>query len=238
MVKMTETNIAPGDQAVNQKTRIILADDHPLLRHALRNVLEKQPDIDIVAEAGDGEEAVKLVSELAPDLIIMDISMPTLNGLEATKLIKAEHPDTAVLILTVHDDNEFVLGLLKAGADGYLTKSVFGDQIVCAVRSLLAKEMVLSPSISLNVIESALNARKLPPHDNLNKLTSRELEVLKLVAKGLTNKDIAHTLGVTLRTVKGYLVDIFIKLDVQSRTEAVTVGLREGLFTLEDENIK
>jgi DNA-binding NarL/FixJ family response regulator len=235
---MTETNTAPRDQAVSQKTRIILADDHPLLRHALRNVLEKQPDIDIVAEAGDGEEAVKLVSELEPDLIIMDISMPTLNGLEATKLIKAEHPDTAVLILTVHDDNEFVLGLLKAGADGYLTKSVFGDQIVCAVRSLLAKEMVLSPSISLNVIESALNARKPTTHDNLNKLTARELEVLKLVAKGLTNKDIAHTLGVTLRTVKGYLVDIFIKLDVQSRTEAVTVGLREGLFTLEDENVK
>ena len=217
------------------RTRILLADDHPLLRQALRNVLEKQDDFEIVAEAGDGEEAVRLATELIPNVVIMDISMPKINGLEATRQIKEKCPHIAVLVLTVHDDSEHVLSILDAGAAGYLTKSVFGEEVVLAVRGVAAGETVLSASISQQLIRHALKHISKPVMlGSGEKITRRELEILRLAARGMNNKDIAQNLGISLRTVKAYLVEIFSKLNVASRTEAVITALRAGILTLDD----
>jgi len=233
---MTEVKSVFGsNQDKVNKTRIMLADDHPLLRQALRNVLEKQPDFEVIAEANDGEEAVKLATELIPDVVIMDISMPNLNGLEATRQIKADCPTIAVLVLTVHSDNEHILGILQAGAGGYLTKSVYGDEVIHAVRALVAGETVLSPSVSRQVLKYAFQHITKPLSlDASDKLTARELEILRLAAKGISNRDIALRLDLSVRTVKGYLADIFLKLNVASRTEAVIVSLRKGILTLDD----
>jgi NarL family two-component system response regulator LiaR len=217
------------------KTAIVLADDHPLLRKALRDVLEKEDDFQIVGEAGDGEEAVKLVTETTPAVVIMDISMPNLDGLAATRQIKATRPNVAVLVLTVHTDDERILEILQAGAAGYLIKSVFGDEVVQAVRTVVAGEMVLSPSIGQRLLKQAARYPTRPVVlDAGEKLSARELEVLKLTAHGMANKDIALRLGIKQRTVKGHLADIFSKLSVASRTEAVITGLRAGFLSMDD----
>jgi two-component system, NarL family, response regulator LiaR len=219
----------------SEKIRIVLADDHPLLRQALRKVLEKEPDIEVIAEASDGEEAVSVATELVPDLVIMDISMPNLNGLEATKQIKARCPAIGVLVLTVHSDSEHILGILQAGAGGYLTKSVYGDEVIHAVRALVCGETVLARSVSQEIFKYAfqhvIKPRRL---DLCDELSARELEVLNLAAKGISNKDIGLRLGLSIRTVKAYLADIFLKLNVASRTEAVIVSLRRGIISLDD----
>lgn len=217
------------------KIRIMLADDHPLLRQALKSALEKHSDFEVIAEASDGEEAVKLATELVPDVVIMDISMPNLNGLEATKQIKASCPSVAILVLTVHSDSEHILNILQAGAGGYLTKSVYGDEVIHAVRALVSGETVLSPAVSRQVLKYASQHITKPPNlDAGDKITTRELEILRLAAKGISNRDIALRLGISLRTVKGYIADLFLKLNVASRTEAVVVGLRKGILTLTD----
>jgi NarL family two-component system response regulator LiaR len=213
----------------------LLADDHPLMRKALRIVLEKQHDFEVIAEAVDGEEAVKLATTLVPDVVIMDISMPKLNGLEATRQIKANCPTIAVLVLTVHDDNEHILSILQAGAGGYLTKGVEADEVVHAVRALVCGEMVLSPSIAKEILKYAAQHIKEPVIlDTYDKVTARELEILKLAATGMSNKDIAIKLGLSPRTVKGYLADIFLKLNVASRTEAVIISLEKGILSLDE----
>jgi NarL family two-component system response regulator LiaR len=224
-----------ANQYEPNKTRIMLADDHPLLRQALRNVLEKQRDFEVIAEASDGEQAVKLATNLIPDVVIMDISMPKLNGLEATRQIKADCPRIAILVLTVHNDSEHVLSILQAGAGGYLTKSVYGDEVINAVRALVCGETVLSLTVSQQILKYAFQHITKPLSlDTGDKLTAREIEILRLVIKGISNKDIALRLGLSLRTVKGYLADLFLKLNVASRTEAVMVGLRRGILTLGD----
>lgn len=218
-----------------KKISIVLADDHPLLRQALRNVLDQQADFEVVAEVGDGDEVVKVTTELIPDVVIMDISMPKLNGLEATRQIKAKHPEVAILVLTVHGEAEHVLGLLEAGAAGYLTKSVFGEEVVQAIRSVVAGETVLSAASSHQILRHALRLMTKPSRlDPNTKISARELQILKLAATGMTNKEIALNLDLSVRTVKGYLVDIFSKLGVASRTEAVIVSLRAGFLTLDD----
>ena len=233
---MTEEMPESGsDHQQPQKTRIILADDHPLLRQALRDVLEKQSDFEVISEASDGEEAVKLATKLIPDVVIMDISMPKLNGLEATKQIKESCPSIGVLVLTVHSDSEHILSILRAGAGGYLTKSVYGEEVVHAVRALVSGETVLSPSVSQQIFKYAFQHATKPRSLNAgDKLSAKELEVLSLAAKGISNKDIALRLGLSLRTVKGYLADLFLKLNVASRTEAVIISLRKGILTLKD----
>lgn len=212
-----------------------MADDHPLLRQALRDALEKQSDFEVIAEASDGEEAVRLATEMFPDVVIMDISMPILNGLEATKQIKESNPSIAVLVLTVHSDSEHILSILRAGAGGYLTKSVYGDEVTHAVRAIVSGETVLSPAVSQQIFKYAFQHSTKPKNLGTgNSLSSRELEVLHLASKGISNKDIAKRLGLSLRTVKGYLADLFLKLNVASRTEAVIIGLRKGILTLKD----
>ncbi len=231
---MTEAASKSGSDR-SEKTRIRLADDHPLLRQALRDVLEKQSDFAVVAEASDGEEAVRLALEMIPDVVIMDISMPNLNGLEATRQIKANYPSIAVLVLTVHSDSEHILSILQAGAGGYLTKSVYGDEVTHAVRALVSGETVLSPSVSQQIFKYAF--RHSPESKNLNRgdtFSGRELEVLKLAATGISNKEIADRLGLSLRTIKGYLAEIFLKLNVASRTEAIIICLKRGILTIKD----
>ena len=218
-----------------KKISIVLADDHPLLRQALRSVLDQQADFEVVAEVSDGDEVVKVTTELVPDVVIMDISMPKLNGLEATRQIKAKHPGVAILVLTIHGEAEHVLGLLEAGAAGYLTKSVFGDEVVQAIRAVAAGETVLSAASSHQILRRALRLMTKPSRLDPNiKISARELQILKLAGTGMSNKEIALNLDLSLRTVKGYLADIFSKLGVASRTEAVIASLRAGFFTLDD----
>jgi NarL family two-component system response regulator LiaR len=218
-----------------EKIKILIADDHAFVREGTRRILEQEPDLEVVAEAGDGEEAVRLASDLKPDVAIIDVAMPKLDGIEATRRIKALCPKVAVLVLSAYDDDQFVFGLLEAGAAGYLLKSVRGHEIVDAIRAVDAGESVLHPSVARKVLNrfasvSSRAQRKKP----LELLTDREMEVLKLVTKGLSNKDIADGLSLSVRTVQGHLANIFNKLRVSSRTEAVVHALKEGWVTLDD----
>jgi len=233
---LAEAKLVAGlGQEKASKIRILVADDHPLLRQALKTVLEKEDDFEVIAEASDGDAAVKLAVELIPDVVIMDISMPKVNGLEATMQIKANCPSIAVLVLTVHDDSEHILSLLHAGAAGYLTKGVYGDEVIRSIRAVVSGETVLSPSVSKQILKYASQyIRKPVTLEAGDRLTAREVEVLKLAATGLSNKDIASRLGLSLRTVKGYLADIFLKLHVSSRTEAVIISLEKGIISLDE----
>jgi two-component system response regulator DegU len=220
---------------ISKKISIILVDDHPLLRKALKDVLDEEPDLNVIAEAADGEEAVRLALELAPDIVIMDISMPKLNGLEAIKQIKALKPSIIIMALTVHVEDEFILEILQAGAAGYLVKSVYGKEVVQAIKAVASGDMVFSPAIGKNLLK---HAAKYPVRPVLlqagEKLSVREMEILKLTAQGRSNQDIANTLNLNLRTVKGYLTEVFSKLNVSSRTEAVITALRAGIITTDD----
>jgi DNA-binding NarL/FixJ family response regulator len=224
-----------SSQEKQNVTTVLLADDHPLVLKALKSELEKEPDFKVIAEANNGEEAIRLATELSPDVVIMDIGMPKLNGIEATRKIKTVCPNMIVLVLTVYDDAEHILGVLEAGADGYLTKNVLGEQIVQAVRSIIAGEAVLTSQAFQQVLKYAVrHAIKPVLLDTGIKLTPRELEVIKLVASGMSNKNIAEELNLSLHTIKSHLFDIFSKLKVFSRTEMVIHALRAGLIKLND----
>jgi NarL family two-component system response regulator LiaR len=216
-----------------EKLTVLIADDHPLVREALHRTLAGEDDIEVVSEAGDGEEAVKLVSELKPNLVVMDIVMPKLNGIEATRKIKEIAPDTAILILTAYDDDEYVLGLLDAGAAGYLLKSARGRDLVGAIRTIRSGESVLHPKIIAKLLKRATVAPA-EEHKASDLLSERESEVLKLVTSGMSNKEIAEKLFLSQRTVKAHLTSVFNKLNVASRSEAIVKGLQWGLVTLEN----
>jgi DNA-binding NarL/FixJ family response regulator len=217
------------------KIRILLVDDHPLVRRALRDILEKEADLQVIGEAGDGLEALRMTEESHPDIVIMDISMPNMNGVEATKQIKAANPLALVLILTVHTDVETIFSILQAGASGYLVKSVFGPEVVHTIRAVMDGDMVLSREVSQEVVRYGLHhatkAVKTVPQE---RLSGKGLEVLTLAAKGLSNKEIGAELGISEATVKSYFVDVFSKLGVRSRTEAIFVSLKSGLLSLDD----
>ena len=217
------------------KIKILIADDHAVVREGTRQILEQEPDLQVVAEAGDGEEAVRLACSCQPDVAIIDIAMPKTDGIEATKQIKALYPTIAVLILTAYDDDQFVFSLLEAGAAGYLLKSVHGRELVDAVRAVHAGESVLHPLIARKVLNRFVPAPgKLKRQEPAEVLSEREMEVLKLATKGLSNQDIAEKLCLSVRTVQAHLGHIFNKLQVSSRTEAVVRALKEGWVTLDD----
>ena len=185
-----------------------------------------------MGEASDGDEAVKLASKLKPNIVVMDVVMPKLNGIEATRKIKEMTPDTAILILTAYDDDEYVLGLLDAGAAGYLLKSARGRDLVGAIRAIRAGESVLHPKIIAKLLKRATIA-PVGEQKSSQLLSERELEILKLVSSGMSNKEIAGRLFLSQRTVKAHLTNIFNKLNVASRSEAIVRGLQWGLVTLE-----
>ena len=215
------------------KLTVLIADDHPLVREALRQALDGEEDMEIVAEAAEGEEAVKLASELKPDVVVMDIIMPKLNGIEATRKIKEIAPDIAILILTAYDDDEYVLGLLDAGAAGYLLKSARGRDLVGAIRAIRSGESVLHPKIIAKLLKRATMAPA-REHKASELLSERESEILRLVTSGMSNKEIAEKLFLSQRTIKAHLTNIFNKLNVASRSEAIVKGLQWGLVTLEN----
>ena len=214
---------------------IILGEDHLITRQGIRRLLEDEKGFKIIGEGANGEEVVRLVTELKPDVVIMDIAMPKLNGIEATRQIKLTNPRTGVLILSAYDDDEYVFALLKAGAAGYLLKTVSGDELVRAVKAIHKGEPVLAPSIAKKVMNYFKLPDKVPVlEEDSTHLSERELDIIRLAAKGLTNKDIADRLHLSYRTIEGHLRDIFNKLGVGSRTEAVLYGLKKGWFTLEE----
>jgi len=215
--------------------RILIADDHTVLRQGTRKLLEDEPDMEVVAEALDGEEAIRLALELKPDVVLMDIAMPKLDGIGATKMIKQECPEINVLILSAYDDDPFVFKLLQAGAAGYLLKSVHSQELVSGVRAVYHGDSVLHPTIARKVLSRLAFASGKPSATSTpGGLTDREIELLKLMTKGFSNKEIASEVGLSIRTVQGHVGQIFNKLGVNSRTEAVVRGLQEGLVALDD----
>ncbi len=217
------------------RIKVLLAEDHILVREGTRQLLEREDDLQVVAEAGDGEEAVRLAAQTRPDVALVDISMPKLNGIEATRQIKEISPGTAVLILTAYDDDQYVFALLEAGAAGYLLKNVRGRDLVEAIRAVNAGESALHPVIARKVIDRFSRTSGQPPEQPASDPpTEREMEVLRLAAKGLSNREIADQLCLSTRTIQAHLGTIFTKMDVGSRTEAVVQALRKGWLSLED----
>jgi DNA-binding NarL/FixJ family response regulator len=213
---------------------VLLADDHAMVREGTREILERHSDIRVVGEAADGEEAVRLACALKPHVVLMDIGMPRLNGIEATRRIKTSCPMVAILVLTAYDDDQYVFAILQAGAAGYLLKSVRGSELVEAVRAIHAGESVLHPAVARKVIGRLATGAASPKGEGDEPaLSEREMEVLRLAAKGASNKEIAHALSISPRTVQVHLANIFSKLQVGSRTEAVLYAVKKGWVVLE-----
>jgi DNA-binding NarL/FixJ family response regulator len=213
--------------------RVLLADDHAVVRKGIRQFLEEPGDVVVTAEADDGAEALRLIEKDPPDVAVLDIRMPEVTGVEATRKIKEHFPQVRVLILTAYDDDPYVFALLQAGADGYVLKTASGDELVRAVRTIHRGESALSPEIASKVVRQAVSGRPESAADQVENLTDRELDVLRLAARGLTNRAIGHDLGISHRTVQGHLASIYGKLGVNSRTEAVTEALRRGWIVIE-----
>jgi DNA-binding NarL/FixJ family response regulator len=211
--------------------RVVIAEDHALVREGTRRILEQHADIAVIGEAEDGARAVAMAVRLKPDVALLDIRMPDLNGVEATRQIRQQAPDTAVLILSAYDDDHYVRALLEVGASGYLLKTVHADELVDAVRRVHAGETVLHPAIARKVAQ--LLGRKSPSQVDPVHLTAKELEVLGLVCRGLRNKEIARELAMSVRTVEGHLDAIFNRLGVRSRTEAAMHAASQGWFAEE-----
>ncbi len=215
--------------------RVLIADDHDLIRQALRTVIDNEPDMEVVGEAADGEQAVALAARLNPDAVIMDIEMPNMSGVEATKQIKAVLPSVIIIVLTVHDSNEYILRILEAGAAGYLTKTVISKDIPAAIRSALKGESILSEEILKKLLAYALRYPT-KRHATIleSPLTERELDILRLVAQGASNKSIAAQLTLTENTIKKYMMNIFAKVGATSRTAAVINAQQNGLLPPND----
>ena len=216
-----------------EKIKVLVADDHPTFREGLIRVMSGHDDIDVVGEAANGEEAVNLAIQLRPDVVIMDVAMPKLNGIEATKSIREACPDIAVLILSAYGYDPYVLGALESGASGYMLKESRALELVRAVRSLHDGETVLAPAVAQKVF-SRLSSDKTKLRQTSQALHQREMELLKLVAQGMSNKEIASSLSISVRTVQAHLVNIFNKMGVSTGTEAVIRAIKEGWVTIED----
>ena len=218
---------------MSKRIQVLLADDHVLVRQGIRQFLEDEGNIEVVAEADDGAQALRLIEQHQPDIAVLDIRMPEMTGIEATRRIKTEFPQVRVLILTAYDDDPYVFALLQAGADGYVLKTASADELVRAVRTVYEGQSALSPEITSKVVRQMASGKPAGAAEQVESLTERELDVLRLAAQGKTNRAIGSDLGISHRTVQGHLASIYGKLGVNSRTEAVTEALRRGWIVVE-----
>ncbi len=224
------------ETAVAESIRVLLVDDQELIRYGLRLVLDAQPDIEVVAEAADGAEALRAARQLQPDVVLMDVRMPGMDGIEATKQLSAALPNVRVLVLTTYDRDEFAFGALQAGAAGFLLKNTRPDELVAAVRTVRTGDAVVSPRVTAKLIELA--APHLPgpagreAGNQLSLLSEREREVFLLVGRGLTNAEIAQTLHLSESTVKAHFGRILVKLNLPSRVQAVIRAYELGVVNV------
>jgi DNA-binding NarL/FixJ family response regulator len=213
------------------KIRVLIADDHGLMRAGVRALLQATEDIEVVGEAEDGDEAIREVRRLEPDVVLMDVAMPGLGGLEATLVIRKEKPDVKILVLTQYDDREYVSRFLKAGVSGYVLKKAAAGELVAAIRAVERGGLVLDPEIARDVLDE--KGRERSPEqaeDPYETLTDREKQVLKLVAEGSSNKEVAETLDISVKTAMAHREHLMEKLDVHSRTELIRFALRRGVI--------
>ncbi len=210
--------------------KILVVDDHGLLRDGIRALLNLHDDIEIVGEASEGKEAIEKTRELAPDVVVMDIAMPGMDGLEATRRIKKKSPEVKVLALTQHDNKEYILSAIKAGAAGYMPKRALGSELVSAIRAVHKGGSFLYPSATTALIEDYLRQVEEEPYDDL---TNREREILKLIADGRTSREIADMLFISLKTVLGHRTKIMEKLDIHNRTQLIKYAMRKGLVSMD-----
>ncbi|MGE5140074.1 MAG: response regulator [Rudaea sp.] len=215
-----------------KEIKAILADDHAVVRKGIRDFLEEDESIRVVAEAGDGEEAVRAYAREQPDVALFDIQMPRVNGLDATRQVKEKFPDARILILTAYDDDPYIFAALQAGANGYLLKTASSDEIIQAVHAVAEGETALSPSVARKLVQRAAG-RDDTRERLVEPLSDRELQVLRLAGQGMGNKQIGVALGISDRTVQGHLANIYGKLSVSTRTEAVLFAVREKWIRLE-----
>ncbi len=212
----------------NQRIRVLIADDHPVFRFGLRALLESQPDMQVLAEAENGEESVQMAQALQPDVVLMDVTMPGLNGIEAARRITADRTDTAVLIITMFDDDT-VFTAMQAGARGYLLKGAQGDETLRAVRAVANGEVIFSPGVAEQMMRYFARGQTSAPDAPFPDLTPREGEILELLAQGLTNNAIAEKLVLSPKTVRNQVSNIFSKLQVATRSEAIIKAREAGL---------
>ena len=229
---------------MSRKIRVLIADDHALLREGLRRILELEPDIEVVAEAADGETAVALATELRPDVVLMDVTMPGGGGLAATRAIHDRLPGVDVIVLTIHDDDEYVIELVNAGATGYLLKDVDPARLMDAIRRVKDGETFIAPNLVTKVFQQ-LQRRDEAKHASAaasqhgraggrEPLTERELEILQLIVDGYSNKQIARSLYISEKTVKNHVTNLLRKLDLSDRTQAAVYAIRTGLAVIHD----
>ncbi len=218
---------------MSEKKSILIVEDHTIIREGLRQILARVPSYEVVAEASDGLEAVRCVDQMEPDLVLMDLSMPRMNGLQATREIKSRHPRTKVLILTVHKTEEHVLEAFKSGADGFVLKYATKDELLLALESVFNGETFISPMISGKVIEGYLGGvQAVKETSSWDTLTPRERQVLKLIAEGHTNKEIADYLFLSVKTVETHRSNIMRKLDLHNASELTAYAMKRGLVDL------
>ncbi|QBI19193.1 response regulator transcription factor [Egibacter rhizosphaerae] len=232
---MSEASANESSDAEDGMLGVLIADDHSLFRRGLEMVLSSEPDIDVLAEAGDGDEAVRLATSHQPDLVLMDVRMPTVSGIEATREIKQAIPQAKILMLTISDEEEDLYEAIKAGASGYLLKEISIDEVADAVRAVHAGQSLITPSMASKLLdEFASMAKKGEEKEQVPapKLTEREMEVLSLVAQGLGNREIARELFISENTVKNHVRNILEKLHLHSRMEAVVYAVREKLLDI------
>lgn len=212
--------------------RLVLVDDHEMVRTGLRMLLESQPDIKIAGEASNAAQALDLVDKYKPDVVVMDITLPDLSGIEATRQIKAKHPEIAVVALTIHEDEQYFFEMLQAGASGYVPKRAAPDDLISAIRAAHEDDIYIYPSLAKILVADFLGrSRSQQDEVSLDRLTAREQEVLELLAEGNSNEEIAEKLSISRHTVARHRENLMRKLEMHSRSELVKYAIRKGLIT-------